>query len=96
MTRDGPNERVKPDGEKEVSVFVASDETGDAAADAQVVAILSQFLLGEIGEKPKQGEDAATLLGNVRELLTKAREGLLQVAGIKRTSVKPPPRTSVE
>jgi hypothetical protein len=89
----GPNERVKHVSDETVSVFVPSDETGDDAADAQVLAIISQFLLEKVGEKHKQGE---ALLNDVRDLLIKGREGLLQVAGIKRTSVKPPPRTSVE
>jgi hypothetical protein len=86
---DGPNEHVKLEGDEGVKVFVPSDETGDDVADAQVVAIVSQFLLTKVGEEPKKGEDP--LLTKVRRLLIKGRGGLLQVAGIERKSVKPPP-----
>jgi hypothetical protein len=88
---DGPDERVKHEDDEAVKVFVSSDDTGDDVADAQAVAIMSRFLLTKVGEEPVQGEDAPALLNKARRLLKKGRGGLLQVAGIERKSVKPPP-----
>lgn len=88
---DGENPRVKREDDEAVRVFVPSDETGDDVADAQAVALMSQFLLKRVGEEPVEGENAATLLDKARSLLKKGRLGLLQVAGIERKSVKPPP-----
>ena len=88
---DGENPRVKREDDEAVRVFVPSDETGDDVADAQAVALMSQFLLTKVGEEPVQGEDAPALLNKARGLLIKGRGGLLQVAGIERKSVKPPP-----
>ena len=48
---DGPDERVKHERDEDVKVFVSSDETGDDVADAQVVALMSQFLLTKLGEE---------------------------------------------
>jgi hypothetical protein len=69
--------------DKAVSVFFPLDETGDDVADAQVLALFSQFLLDG---KPDEA------LG----LVTKSRDGLLQVVGIQRNPVKPPPRSTVQ
>lgn len=82
---DGTHERVKHEDDEAVKVFVSSDETGDEVSDAQVVALLSQFLLTKLGEEEEQS------LKEVRRLLEKGRLGLLQVAGIERKSVRPPP-----
>jgi hypothetical protein len=84
----GPDERVKHEGDEAVKVFVPRDETGDDVADAQVVAIMSQFLLTKLG-KEKEGEEPP--LSEVRRLLKKGRGGLLQ-----RQSVKPPPPSTDE
>jgi hypothetical protein len=53
---DGPNEHVKLEGDEGVKVFIPSDETGDDVADAQAVAIVSQFLVTKVGEEPKKGK----------------------------------------
>jgi hypothetical protein len=49
---DGPDERVKHEDDEAVKVFVSSDDTGDDVADAQAVAIMSQFLLTKAAEEP--------------------------------------------
>ena len=90
---DGPDERVKHERDEDVKVFVSSDETGDDVADAQVVALMSQFLLTKLGEE-KDGEKQP--LKEVRRLLEKGRGGLLQVVGIEQKSVKPPPPSTDE
>jgi len=82
------DERVEHEDDEAVKVFVPSDETGDDVADAQVVALMSQFLLTKLG-KEKEGEKPP--LKEVRRLLKKGPRGLLQVVGIERKSVKPPP-----
>jgi hypothetical protein len=82
------DERVEHEGDEVVKVFVPSDETGDDVADAQVVALMSQFLLTRLG-KEKEGEEPP--LKEVRRLLKKGPRGLSQVIGIERKSVKPPP-----
>jgi hypothetical protein len=80
--------RPKHVRDKAVSVFFPRDETGDDVADAQVLALFSQFLLDEVEQGKKPDE--------VLALVRKARDGLLQVVGIQRTSVQPPPRSTVQ
>jgi hypothetical protein len=87
VNRGEPNERVQHVSDRPVSVYVAGDD--DAELD-ETATIISQYILDAIEWAKKKGADEKAQLAIALKLLKKRVNGLLQVVGTRRESVKPP------
>ena len=91
VNRGKRNERVQHVTDKAVRVYVADEnDQDDEDGDPDALAIISQFILDAVKKVKEKGGNEENQLEVFQELLKSARDGLLRVVGIKRTSVKPP------